>query len=699
MHGQPRPSGRAKLLLAGGTLGLMAGSLGYSIPSAHAATGNTYYVGTAVDDAGSVAAATCESATNTTCSLRDAVANANADGASLTDTILFESALTGKTLTVTGSAIPVSDAGPLTITGAGAGKTILDGGRSTLILDVSGAAVTLSGMTLQNGANSSSSVGGGAIENTGTLSLTNVDIMHNVAYDNGGGIDSSGTLTISGGSISGNTSQDNCGGGLNLGGGTATVDSVTLDGNSSDCGGGVQVRGGATFTLTNSTVSGNYSRDYDDGGGIVNGWYGGTGATSTLTNNTIVNNTSAEYGGGVANESTSKITLVNNTIAGNNALQGGGGIYNDNRTAGSFVLQGNILAANIEYGSQTNQCLGYGQITSKGYNVVGPEADAACTFGPNDLLNSDAKLLSLADNGGPTMTEALASGSPALHVEPKALCPATDQRGVSRPQPANSATCDAGAFELNIAPPVPGYWTVASDGGVFAFHAPFLGSTGGIKLASPVVGMAADALTGGYRLVAADGGVFSYKARFFGSAAGHKLSSPIVGIATDPLTGGYWLVGQDGGVFGYNAPFYGSAFGKTTAPIVGITADPSTGGYWLVGQDGNVYPFHAPSYGSTVGKKLNAPVVGMAADPATGGYWLVASDGGIFNFHAPLWGSLGAVKLAKPVVGIVADPSTDGYWLVASDGGIFAYHAPFLGSTGGVNLASPMVGIAAVPVS
>ena len=35
-----------------------------------------------------------------------------------------------------------------------------------------------------------------------------------------------------------------------------------------------------------------------------------------------------------------------------------------------------------------------------------------------------------------------------------------------------------------------GYWLVASDGGIFSYNAPFLGSTGAIKLNQPVVGMA-----------------------------------------------------------------------------------------------------------------------------------------------------------------------------------------------------------------
>jgi hypothetical protein len=67
-----------------------------------------------------------------------------------------------------------------------------------------------------------------------------------------------------------------------------------------------------------------------------------------------------------------------------------------------------------------------------------------------------------------------------------------------------------------------GYWLVASDGGVFSFgDARFHGSTGGIVLNQPVVGMAAAAGGNGYWLVASDGGLFSFgDARFFGSAAG-----------------------------------------------------------------------------------------------------------------------------------------------------------------------------------
>jgi hypothetical protein len=79
-----------------------------------------------------------------------------------------------------------------------------------------------------------------------------------------------------------------------------------------------------------------------------------------------------------------------------------------------------------------------------------------------------------------------------------------------------------------------GYWLVASDGGIFAFgDAPFDGSTGGIRLNQPIVGMAPTPDGGGYWLVASDGGIFAFgDAPFDGSSAGSS-ASPFIGMAGD----------------------------------------------------------------------------------------------------------------------------------------------------------------------
>jgi hypothetical protein len=77
-----------------------------------------------------------------------------------------------------------------------------------------------------------------------------------------------------------------------------------------------------------------------------------------------------------------------------------------------------------------------------------------------------------------------------------------------------------------------GYWTVAADGGVFSFgDAAFKGSTGNIRLVSPIVGM--EGQGGGYRFVAGDGGLFAFGLPFSGSAAGLTTGAPAVAMAHD----------------------------------------------------------------------------------------------------------------------------------------------------------------------
>ncbi len=255
-------------------------------------------------------------------------------------------------------------------------------------------------------------------------------------------------------------------------------------------------------------------------------------------------------------------------------------------------------------------------------------------------------------------------------------------------------------------PGTSGYWLVASDGGIFNYgDAVFHGSTGGIHLNAPIVGMAATPDGGGYWLVASDGGIFNYgDAVFHGSAGGLHLNAPIVGMAATSDGGGYWLVASDGGIFNYgDAVFHGSAGSlHLNKPIVGMAATPGGGGYWLVASDGGVFTYgDAVFHGSAGSLHLNKPIVGMAATSDGGGYWLVASDGGIFNYgDAVFRGSAGSLHLNKPVVGMATDATGAGYWLVASDGGIFNYgDASFDGSTGGLHLNAPILALANGPVT
>jgi hypothetical protein len=208
---------------------------------------------------------------------------------------------------------------------------------------------------------------------------------------------------------------------------------------------------------------------------------------------------------------------------------------------------------------------------------------------------------------------------------------------------------------------LPGYWLVASDGGIFAFgDARFFGSTGNITLNRPVVGMAATPDGSGYWLVASDGGIFAYgDARFYGSTGNIALNRPVVGMAATPDGKGYWLVASDGGVF---------AFGDAT--------------------------FH----GSTGSLTLAKPIVGMAATPNGGGYWLVAADGGVFSLgNASFYGSVPGQGIVdpSPIAGVVRTPDGFGYWIVGQNGALYTYgDARYLGSLAGLSLAAPVVGAA-----
>jgi hypothetical protein len=111
------------------------------------------------------------------------------------------------------------------------------------------------------------------------------------------------------------------------------------------------------------------------------------------------------------------------------------------QNTGALTVENTILAGGCRAAA------GDLPLTSRGHNLAG---DTSCNLtGPGDITG-DLLLGPLQDNGGPTWTHALLACSPALDAGDNAACPATDQRGLSRPKDGNgdgTALCDIGAFE------------------------------------------------------------------------------------------------------------------------------------------------------------------------------------------------------------------------------------------------------------
>jgi len=255
-----------------------------------------------------------------------------------------------------------------------------------------------------------------------------------------------------------------------------------------------------------------------------------------------------------------------------------------------------------------------------------------------------------------------------------------------------------------------GYWINATDGGVFSFgSARFYGSTGGMRLNQPVVGIARTGDARGYWEVATDGGVFSFgDAQFHGSTGAMVLNQPVVGMATTPDGGGYWLVASDGGIFAFgDAQFYGSTGAiRLNMPVIGMVPTHDGGGYWLVASDGGIFAFgDAGFFGSLGASPPSTPIVGVAPSPSGGGYWMLEADGVVHGFGAAPTvglapGSPGLAAMASPMVALIPDATGQGFDAVDGSGQAFAYgDAPYFGdvTTAVPGYSGHAVGIAAVP--
>jgi len=407
-------------------------------------------------------------------SLRQAILNASSG-----TTINFAPGVT--TITLTSGELVIDK--NLTITGPGANRlTIQRSTRASRIFHISSstATVSIAGITISDGYTSDP---GGGILSVGVLTLTDCTISDNFSgtyagFSEGGGVlNDHGTMAITGCTISNNYVEGIGGGVLNKNG-TMTITRCTISNNTADQsgyanevsqGGGIMNNAGGSLIITNSTINGNTSsaayldafggHAYAYGGGVHNS--GGMNMTNcTISDNLAVGITSSDtgYGGGISNGGNLQINIT--TIAHNSATGGagafGGGIY---RSGPTNLTRTNSTIIALNSASTGPDFTGGGALESIGYNIIGNNADAVINSQPTDQIGTpgapiDPLLGPLADNGGPTLTHALLSGSPAID-KGKSGGVFVDQRRFHRPidipgipNASGGDGSDIGAFEF-----------------------------------------------------------------------------------------------------------------------------------------------------------------------------------------------------------------------------------------------------------
>ena len=371
------------------------------------------------------------------CTLREAVLNAERDNRSGSTDCAAGNGADTITFSLSGTIRLEAGLGSLGIDSAG-GLTIDGGGRITIACPDGCFPVLSAGAA-------------------GVLTLDNLTIL-----GLGEGITNNGIMTLSHCTVSGFDSGPFTAGIYNLG--TMTISDSTISNNNVTNEGGGPVGSGIfnadTLTISTSTVSGNSFGGTHHGGEVSGGAiYNRSNGILTISNSTVSGNTGGFFGEGFAsgiyNEGT--LTIHSSTVSDNVGPQGLTGIF----TSGTVQLHSSLIA---------DGCVG--PITSLGYNL---DQTSSCGLtGPGDKSNINPRLdpAGLKDNGGPTKTIALCTGSgtpagctgksPAIDTIPTANCTGAggqpvglDQRNYFRPADGDrngTALCDMGAVEATASP-------------------------------------------------------------------------------------------------------------------------------------------------------------------------------------------------------------------------------------------------------
>jgi len=418
-------------------------------PGARAAT--TITVNTTADDVDALAAdGICATAAGK-CSLRAAVQTVDALGYGNkivipAGTFTLTQPFAANDLAAVNGDLDI--VGSQTITGAGRGKTIIEGGLTVndavdRVFDVrtDSATVTFSGMTIRNG--HGVNFGGGiSVSATAVVTLTDVSLTGNRAEQSGAGISGQGQLVVTGSVISGNVARSASG--IDWGG-NLTVKTTTVSGNTSTnalASGAIRFRRVAsapasTLIIDSSLIAGNTA---PVAAAVSIGEGSGDTSSAFIRNSTVTGNTASDPGASVILVTTpAQLAFESATVASNasTAVKG---------PKSAITAKNSLFSRN-----GAKSCLG--PITSLGHNLDG---GTSCGLGgTGDMSNTNPRLAALGSYGGPTKTMALASNSPA--IDAGAGCPSRDQRGQSRPKDGDGdgvKTCDIGAYERKAVPVV-----------------------------------------------------------------------------------------------------------------------------------------------------------------------------------------------------------------------------------------------------
>lgn len=266
----------------------------------------------------------------------------------------------------------------MNIMGESQKNTIIDGQQSgnSIFTIASGINITITNLTLING----KSGNGGAIDNSGNLTVNNCIFINNSASgDAGGAIFSDGDINVNNCTFENNSAESN--GGSIATTGNSTINNSKFTENQAGYGGGAIYNEGKS-TISNSTFINNPGYYYG------NVWNLG----SMTINNSLFKDTETFFGGGVS--SFDNITVKNCEFINNTGIISGGGIF----------IQGTayILGSNFSNNNNANQGRG-GAI----FNNAGTVSVNFCRIVGNELYQiagttTDATLNWWGSNSDPT---------------------------------------------------------------------------------------------------------------------------------------------------------------------------------------------------------------------------------------------------------------------------------------------------------